>query len=136
MKKTLAVLFALSLASTVFAQEGPRHQVKSDDADGIGAQTLKKFPINQDGNGAIRAMVDEDDANLPTVANQRFAMAPEAFRPAPLAVNITYHGGDVINIHGVLIVLLHVFIDRSHPDLVVEEQFHTGIGFIKFGCFG
>src|SRR5437763_249588 len=97
MKKVLAAIFALSLASTMFAQEGPRHQVKAADDDGIGATTLKKFPVNPVGDGTIRAMVDEDDQNLPTVTNQRFAMAPEAFRPAPLAVNLSYHGGDVIN---------------------------------------
>ena len=98
MKKVLAVAFALSLASTVFAQaDGPRHQVKAADDDGVGATTLKKFPVNLDGENAIRAMVDENDENLPTVANRRFAMAPEAFRPAPLAVNLSYHGGDVIN---------------------------------------
>jgi hypothetical protein len=98
MKKVLAVLFALSLASTVLAQEGPRHTVKpATDDDGIGATTLKKFPINPAGDGSIQAMVDENDENLPVVTNLRFAVAPEALRPAPLAVNLTYHGGDVIN---------------------------------------
>src|ERR1043166_4879938 len=98
MKKLLAVAFALSLAATVFAQENPRHDVKpAADADGIGASTLKKFPVNPAGDGTIRAMVDENDENLPTVANLRFAMSPEALRPAPLAVNLSYHGGDVIN---------------------------------------
>src|ERR1043165_9635185 len=98
MKKALAVAFALSLASTVFAQaDGPRHQQKDFDDEGIGASTLKKFPVNPVGDGTIRAMVDENDENLPTVANLRFAMSPEALRPAPLAVNLSYHGGDVIN---------------------------------------
>lgn len=99
MKKAFAVLFSLSLAATVFAQsETPRHQRPEPGADdGIGAETLKKFPVNPDGSNTIRAMVDENDENLPTAANLRFAMAPEAFRAAPLAVNLTYHGGDVIN---------------------------------------
>jgi hypothetical protein len=42
-------------------------------------------------------MIDENDENLSIVANSRFAVSPEALRPAPLAVNLTYHGGDVIN---------------------------------------
>ena len=99
MKKALAVAFALSLASSVFAQsEPPRHQrTEPRPDDSIGAETLKKFPINPDGDNTIRAMIDENDENLPITANQRFAVAPEALRPAPLAVNLTYHGGDVIN---------------------------------------
>jgi len=99
MKKAFAVLFSLSLAASAFAQsESPRHQrPEAGPEDGIGAETLKKFPVSPDGDARIRAMIDEDDANLPLVENLRFATAPEAFRAAPLAVNLTYHGGDVIN---------------------------------------
>ena len=99
MKKAFAVLFSLSLAASAFAQsESPRHQrTEAGPEDGIGAETLKKFPVSPDGDARIRAMIDEDDANLPVVENLRFATAPEAFRAAPLAVNLTYHGGDVIN---------------------------------------
>jgi len=99
MKKAFAVLFSLSLAASAFAQsESPRHQrTEAGPEDGIGAETLKKFPVSPDGDARIRAMIDEDDANLPVVGNLRFATAPEAFRAAPLAVNLTYHGGDVIN---------------------------------------
>ena len=104
MKKAFAVVFALSLASMVFAQsETPRHQrPEAGPDDGIGAETLKKFPINPVGDGAIRSMLDEDE--LPIAANARFAIAPEALRAAPLAVNLTYHGGDVINVAKVVCI--------------------------------
>ncbi len=104
MKKAFAVVFALSLASMVFAQsETPRHQrPEAGPDDGIGAETLKKFPINPVGDGAIRPMLDEDE--LPIAANRRFAVAPEALRAAPLAVNLTYHGGDVINVAKVVCI--------------------------------
>src|SRR4051812_36454709 len=106
MKKAFAVLFSLSLAASVFAQsETPRHQrAEAGPDDGIGAETLKKFPVSPDGGASIRAMVDENDANLPLVENSRFATAPEAFRAAPLAVNLTYHGGDVINVAKVVCI--------------------------------
>lgn len=105
MKKALAVLFSLSLASTVFAQsETPRHQRTDPADDSLGAETLKKFPVNPDGRNTVKAMVDENDGNLPLVENSRFAMAPEAFRAAPLAVNLTYHGGDVINVAKVVCI--------------------------------
>src|ERR1051326_6150129 len=72
MKKAFAVLFALSLASTLFAQaDAPRHERQPMDDDGIGAETLKKFPINPGGDGLIRAMVDEEDA-LPIPRNLRY----------------------------------------------------------------
>ena len=98
MKKALAVLFALSLTSTAFAQtDGPRRTPGGAiDDQGIGAETLKKFPINPDGNGEIRPMIDEDEA-LPTAANPRFGVSPEALRMQPTAINLSYHGGDVIN---------------------------------------
>src|SRR5204863_1823857 len=42
--------------------------------------------------------------NLPITANLRFATSPEALRPAPLAVNLSYHGGDVINVAKVVCI--------------------------------
>jgi hypothetical protein len=103
MKKALAVLFALSLGSTVFAQDNPRHTPRELDDEGIGASTPKKFPINQEGDGQIRTMIDEDE-NLPIAANPRFAVSPEALRMAPQAINLTYHGGDVINVAKVVCI--------------------------------
>src|ERR1043166_801614 len=103
MKKALAVLFALSLGSTVFAQDNPRHTPRGLDDEGIGASTPKKFPINQEGDGQIRTMIDEDE-NLPIAANPRFAVSPEALRMAPQAINLTYHGGDVINVAKVVCI--------------------------------
>lgn len=99
MKKTLAVVFSLSLAASLYAQKSvdrDRSNAADDDAPTVAA---RHFPINPVGDASIAPMVDEDD-NLaipaPHTALHASADSRE-FKTAPLAVNLSYHGGDVIN---------------------------------------
>ncbi len=98
MKKALAVLFSLSLAGMAFGQD--EHAVRADRgdrSDDPAASAARHFPINPDGANRQVLMVDEID-NLATQGIPERPIAPDAFRQlAPDAVNLTYHGGDVIN---------------------------------------
>jgi hypothetical protein len=101
LKKSLAVLFALSLAGTAFAQ---RDNVdvragsldKSSDAP---VTAERHFPLNPDGSSIQIRMVDEIDNNMPTNGTENsLRKTSEQFRViTPEAVNLTYHGGDCIN---------------------------------------
>lgn len=98
MKKTLAVLFTLSLATSVFAQkavskwEGDPNSSTDSDVQ----PRAVKMPINPDGGAAIQSMVDEG-GDVPA-AMPHLSVSPEALRPEPFATsNLSYHGGDVLN---------------------------------------
>lgn len=108
MKKTLAVLFSLSLAATAFAQRGDDADRDRGDrierGDVPSATMLRKFPVNPDGSQKLTSMIDEDDQTSLTQQERGLAISPEAFRSAPLAVNLTYHGGDVINVAKVVCI--------------------------------
>src|SRR4051794_5213592 len=70
---------------------------RGDRSDDPAASATRHFPINADGANRQVLMVDEIDA-LATQGIPERPIAPDAFRQiAPDAVNLTYHGGDVIN---------------------------------------
>src|SRR5258706_10584075 len=70
---------------------------RGDRSDDPAASAARHFPINPDGANRQVLMVDEID-NLATQGIPERPIAPDAFRQlAPDAVNLTYHGGDVIN---------------------------------------
>lgn len=98
MKKALAVLFSLSLAGLAFGQD--EHAVRADRgdrSDDPAVSASRHFPINPDGANRQVLMVDEIDS-LATQGIPERPISPNAFRQlAPDAVNLTYHGGDVIN---------------------------------------
>jgi hypothetical protein len=102
LKKSLAVLFALSLAGAAFAQNdgksarADRTDQANAQADDQGISAGRHFAINPDGSNRQVLMVDEIDEIAAQNAAPR-AIAPEAFRIVPEALNLTYHGGDVIN---------------------------------------
>lgn len=98
MKKTLAVLFSLSLAGAAFAQAPVDHAGRTDRAkDESSVPHNQQFPVNPDGANRQVLMVDEIDQLAVQGVPER-PMANNATRTiAPDAVNLTYHGGDVIN---------------------------------------
>ncbi len=99
MKKTLAFLFALSLAGTAFAQRDVDTRAGSLDktADDVTAAPQRHFPVNPDGTSRQVRMVDEIDNNMvaDSVAPRKSEQQIRVI--VPEAVNLTYHGGDVIN---------------------------------------
>ena len=98
MKKSLAVLFALSLAGTAFAQRDVDPRAGSRDTTTDETVTVnRQFPVNPDGTNIAVRMVDEigdNTADLPTTGRK---VTPDQVRViVPDAVNLTYHGGDVM----------------------------------------
>ena len=107
MKKTLAVLFALSLAGTAFAQRGVDNGAGSLDKTTDTPTALDRhFPINPDGSNVQVRMVDEIDNNMLTNGTENMRRQTEqAVRViVPDAINLTYHGGDVINVAKVVLI--------------------------------
>jgi hypothetical protein len=105
MKRVLVMISVSLLAVAAFAQHGPADLPEP-------AQTHPHhFPLNPAGGPAITPMPDEDWIDLggksvdppptnPVVAPRiGRAIVDESLHlnPQPLAVNLTYHGGDVIN---------------------------------------
>src|SRR5258708_15023948 len=99
LKKSLAVVFALSLAGAAFAQNDAK-SVRADRTDQTNGQADdqalsagRHFAINPDGSNRQVLMVDEiDDLAAQNVAPR--PIAADAFRIVPEALNLTYHGGD------------------------------------------
>lgn len=106
MKKTLAVLFALSLAGTAFAQRDV--DVRAGSRDTTTDETVnanRHFPVNPDGTNIAVRMVDEIGDNTADLATSGRKMTPDQIRViVPDAVNLTYHGGDVINVAKVVLI--------------------------------
>jgi len=100
MKKCLAVVFSLSLAASVYAQKAGQRDRSLDDAAPDTTTSAKHFPLNPDGSASLASMVDEDD-DMQAVTAPQTKLRPSdtslKFKEAPLAVNLSYHGGDVIN---------------------------------------
>jgi hypothetical protein len=103
MKTSLAVILALSLAGTAFAQRGPQPGSMAADNNGNGnanGQANTKHPTNPNGSAEIANMVDENDdtpGNSHAHGGLSAAGQSAPMVMAPNAVNLTYHGGDVIN---------------------------------------
>src|SRR5438874_12462963 len=94
MKKVLTFVCAVSLAISAFAQPADR----SDRTGDREAMKPKLFPLNPEGSAAATAMVDETwEETRNTVDTPKLHAIDEALTKAPNAVNLTYHGGDVIN---------------------------------------
>ena len=105
MKRVLVLVSAcLLMAVTAWAQG----KGNPPDQAANGEIHRHHFEINPDGDATITPMPDEDwidlggQAVLPSTGQSArpsigHGIAGEAFRAAPLAVNLTYHGGDVIN---------------------------------------
>jgi len=100
MKRALVVVFSFSLAASAFAQHIVDRERASDD-DSTPRVSTNHFPVNPDGSASLAAMVDEDDdmAAVAAPPQSRLHLSDDALKlkEAPLAVNLTYHGGDVIN---------------------------------------
>lgn len=110
MKKSLAVLFALSLAGAAFAQNDGKSaradRAKDTDNQVQSESVIRQFPVNPDGSNRQVLMVDEiDEISTLGVPSSR-QVAPDAMPRiiVPDAVNITYHGGDVINVAKVVLI--------------------------------
>lgn len=99
MKKTLAVLFTLSLAGTAFAQRDVDTRAGSRDSapETVPATAERHFPVNPDGSSLQVRMVDEIDDIMPAETGSLRKVEQQIRVIVPLAVNLTYHGGDVIN---------------------------------------
>ncbi len=106
MKKSLAVLFALSLAGAAFAQNDGKsvRADRADQADDQSASVGRHFPINPDGSNRQVLMIDEIDEITAQNTAPR-PIASDAYRViTPEAVNLTYHNGDVINTAKVVLI--------------------------------
>jgi hypothetical protein len=97
MKRFLILISVSLMAVTAWAQRGPDNL---PDAAANG-QAERHFPLNPAGDATITPMPDEDWFDVrphsePTpgrgVSGESLHLAPQ-----PLATNLTYHGGDVIN---------------------------------------
>src|SRR5436309_3193886 len=95
--KRVLVLISISLVAVgAFAQRGPG-DLPDQAANGV---AHRHMPTNPDGGPAITPMPDEDWYDLHGGTSTGRGVAGETWRlaaPAPLATNLTYHGGDVIN---------------------------------------
>jgi hypothetical protein len=100
MKRFLVMVSVSLMAVAAWAQRNPSPPTPPDAADN-GQEHRHLFPINPAGDATITPMIDEDWIDLhghsddPTpsrIQGQSLHLAP-----APLATNLTYHGGDVIN---------------------------------------
>jgi hypothetical protein len=99
MKKALAVVFSLSLAASALAQKVADRQGRTTDDDDSPRVSMNHFPTNPDGDASLASMVDEDDdmAMVTPPPSRMKAVDDGLLKAAPLAVNLSYHGGDVIN---------------------------------------
>jgi hypothetical protein len=98
MKRVLVLIFVSLMAVTAWAQRGPDNL---PDAADNGQSHRHHFPTNPAGDATITPMPDEDWIDL---GGQSLDSTPSRVRgqslhlnPIPLATNLTYHGGDVIN---------------------------------------
>ena len=97
MKRVLVLISVSLMAVAAFAQRGPG-DLPDQAANGV---AHRHMPTNPDGGPAITPMPDEDwyDVHGGTSLPGR-GVSGEAWRlaaPQPLATNLSYHGGDVIN---------------------------------------
>jgi hypothetical protein len=99
MKRFLVMLSVSLITVAAWAQRAPNPPDLPDAADNGEAQR-HLFPINPAGDATITPMPDEDwiDLGGQSVATpSRIHGESLHFNPIPLATNLTYHGGDVIN---------------------------------------
>jgi len=98
MKKVGFALVILLVATAVFAQNdrAPRPDRRDRDDVATTVRTFGQFPLNPEGSAAITRMIDDFDVPEESVA-QPPVSAMAVHHATDLAVNLTYHGGDVIN---------------------------------------
>ena len=99
MRRLFPALVALSVVATAYAQgvkNDPSVRRDRDDAPMSADAMNHFFPTNPDGNAEISGMPDEYDVTSMT-EHGPLAMASASFQHTIMAVNLTYHGGDVIN---------------------------------------
>src|ERR1041385_308722 len=116
MKRVLVLISAVSLIAVSGFAQGKGNQ---PDQAANGDIHRHHFDINPAGDNTITPMPDETWIDLggavggnavTTVTDQLtrpsfgHGIAGEAFRAAPLAANLTYHGGDVINTAKVVLI--------------------------------
>ena len=97
MKRSLVFLATFALAASAFAQaeRAPRVEQR-DPSDGTSTEMRHLFPTNPDGSAAITKMADDFDGA--DWYDPKHPATSEAVHHAQdLAVNLRYHGGDVIN---------------------------------------
>lgn len=97
MRKALSLLVALFVVSTAYAQVKNDPAARRDAQDPAPVAEMNHFfPINPDGSAEITSMPDDYDPASMT-EHGPLAVAEGAFKHSIMAVNLTYHGGDVIN---------------------------------------
>src|SRR4051812_12138353 len=101
MKRVVALLSVSLFAVAAWADKGGVPATPPDAANN-GEAHRHHFPLNPNGDAAITPMPDEgwQDLGGNAVAPSgpgRVTGQSLRLNPIPLATNITYHGGDVIN---------------------------------------
>jgi len=97
MKRSLVFLATVALAASAFAQAERAQRVEPRDrADNTPAEMRHLFPTNPDGSAAITKMPDDFDGE-DWYDPKHPATTAAVHHAEDLAVNLTYHGGDVIN---------------------------------------
>jgi hypothetical protein len=105
MRKLLPVLFMVAIASAAFGRtdRDSAREAKPGDA-APAAQATTKFPVNPDGSAAIVNAIDDFDDNVPDLPVGGLQSSPDSFHAETNAVNLTYHGGDVLNVAKVVCI--------------------------------
>jgi len=97
MKRSLVFLATLALAASAFAQaERAREREPRDVAADNATEMRHLFPTNPDGSAAITKMADDFDGEE-WYDPKHPATSAAVHHAEDLAVNLSYHGGDVIN---------------------------------------
>src|SRR5438046_1987708 len=99
MRRLLPLLVVLSVVATVYAQEprntpADRHDRTVDDSAAVAAMN-HFFPLNPEGSADISS--SPDDYDVPSMTEHGPLAMTDAYKHTIMAVNLTYHGGDVIN---------------------------------------
>ena len=98
MRKFVTLLSVCLLSAPAFAQRVPDSHERIKDPEQSQSEAIRVFPLNPDGSTDISPMVDEDYNDI-RPGTPAFVGSPDSlhFIPQTDAVNLSYHGGDVIN---------------------------------------
>jgi hypothetical protein len=105
MKKLVPVALALTFAASAFAQSTAKVDTsdRREKSETSYAMTPRVFPLNPDGGTELTAMPDDNDP-IAFMNGPQAGVLRTPHQATDMAVNLTYHGGDVINVAKVVCI--------------------------------
>jgi hypothetical protein len=105
MKKLVPLAIAVTFAVSAFAQSAAKvDSVDRHEKDATSwAMSPRLFPLNPDGGTALTAMPDDNDP-IAFMNGPQAGILRTPHQAIDMAVNLTYHGGDVINVAKVVCI--------------------------------